>query len=287
MHQAMPVGALKSVRVARLSFREKKCVLQKLRPAQRYSEFYGRKGEVDLDDPLLYHRLIEAEKFAYAQRAKLGDPAYVPEALQLAQNMTRSSYSKLIMSLIKETSQPLEAYTDTLLHLPDDHGTSHVSAIDKDSNAVACTSTINQIFGSMRISPTLGIVWNDEMDDFSIPGTSNAFGIAPSPANYIEPGKRPMSTTAQAVIRMLLFNQTVKEAIDAPRLHNQFLPPVTLYESSFPEEIIANLTNAREQNMTSTEKLKCVVQALLVGDDDYIYGNSDFRRQTSTYPSGF
>ncbi|EPB68625.1 hypothetical protein ANCCEY_12283 [Ancylostoma ceylanicum] len=91
----------------------------------------------------------------------------------------------------------------------------------------------------MRASQTLGIIWNDEMDDFSTPGASNAFGFAPSPSNFIAPGKRPMSSmspmviynknennivmvvgasggsfiisaTAQTVIRTMLFNQTVK-----------------------------------------------------------------------------
>ncbi|EYC44186.1 hypothetical protein Y032_0469g2024 [Ancylostoma ceylanicum] len=197
-----------------------------------------------------------------------------------------------------------------------DHGTSHVTVIDHDGNAVSCTSTINQIFGSMRASQTLGIIWNDEMDDFSTPGASNAFGFAPSPSNFIAPGKRPMSSmspmviynknennivmvvgasggsfiisaTAQTVIRTMLFNQTVKEAVDAPRLHNQFLPHVTQYEKPVPEEIVTLLTNVYKQNMTMVEKQKSVVQALEQHPDGFIHGNSDFRRQTATYPAGY
>ncbi|EFO13984.2 hypothetical protein LOAG_14542 [Loa loa] len=118
--------------------------------------------------------------------------------------------------------------------------------------------------GSLRISPTLGIVWNNEMDDFSIPGRSNSFGFVPSPANFIQPGKRPLSSMspiiiynsntgkvkmvigasggsyiisaiAQTVIYTLIFNKTIKEAIDFPRFHNQFLPPETLYEITIPQ----------------------------------------------------
>ncbi|PIO76481.1 hypothetical protein TELCIR_01451 [Teladorsagia circumcincta] len=106
---------------------------------------------------------------------------------------------------------------------------------DKSSDGVRSAS-----FGSMRASQTLGIIWNDQMDDFSTPGVSNAFGFAPSETNFIKPGKRPMSSmspmvvynkndnnivmvvgasggsyiisaTAQAVIRTMLFNQTVKD----------------------------------------------------------------------------
>lgn len=53
----------------------------------KFLEFY--KGNADLDDPLVYHRLIESEKFAYAIRTKLGDVAFVPEARKLVQNMTK------------------------------------------------------------------------------------------------------------------------------------------------------------------------------------------------------
>lgn len=54
--------------------------------------------------------------------------------------------------------------------------------------------------GAKRISPALGIVWNDEMDDFSIPGQPNSYGYAPSPANYIRPGKRPLSSMSPTVV---------------------------------------------------------------------------------------
>uniref|UniRef100_A0A1I7X529 Gamma-glutamyltranspeptidase 1 n=1 Tax=Heterorhabditis bacteriophora TaxID=37862 RepID=A0A1I7X529_HETBA len=264
---------------------------------------YYQGGKVDLDDPLVYHRLIEAEKFAYAQRTKLGDVRFVESAKSLIANMTTSKYSKWISSMIKDTAQSPEYYQGDLttqssvdINEVPDHGTSHVTVIDHEGNAVSCTSTINQIFGSMRASPTLGIIWNDEMDDFSTPGVSNAFGFAPSESNFIAPGKRPMSSmsptviynkndnnvemvvgasggsfiisaTAQTVIRTLLFNQTVKEAVDAPRIHNQYLPHVTQYEHTIPKPIIDVLTNQYKQNMTAIVKQKSVVQALEVEQD--------------------
>ncbi|XGW06034.1 hypothetical protein V3C99_016402 [Haemonchus contortus] len=286
------------------------------------AEFY-RGGKVNLDDPLVYHRLIEAEKFGYAQRTKLGDVRFVESAKALVANMSTPKYTKWIASMIKDVAQPQDYYlggmtTQKPLDLEEvpDHGTSHATIIDHEGNAVSCTSTVNQILGAMRASQTLGIIWNDEMDDFSTPGASNAFGFAPSETNFIKPGKRPMSSmspmviynkndnkvvmvvgasggsfiisaTAQAVIRTMLFNQTVKEAVDAPRLHNQYLPHVTQYEGRWPKEIITMLTDVYKQNMTMVEKQKSVVQALEELPDGFIHGNSDFRRKTATYPAGY
>lgn len=107
-----------------------------------------------------------------------------------------------------------------------------------------------------------GIIYNNEMDDFSTPNTTNSFGVPASPANFIEPGKRPMSsmaplivldkntqrirqvlgasggtriTTSIAQVSMLnlLFNRDIKAAIDSPRLHSQLLPDEVIAESGF------------------------------------------------------
>ncbi|CAB3398691.1 unnamed protein product [Caenorhabditis bovis] len=281
---------------------------------QVMAQFY-KNGDVDLDDPLVYHRLIEIEKFAYAQRTKLGDIKFVESAKSLVDEMMTEEYTKKIASMIKETAQPLEYYGGDKQTMAPDHGTSHVSIIDAQGNAVSATSTVNQILGSMRASPTLGIVWNDQMDDFSTPGQKNSFGYAPSPTNFIAPGKRPMSSmsptiiysknenrvemvsggsggsyiissTAQTVIRTMLFNQTVKAAVDAPRFHNQYLPEATETEEAMPEALRQILIAQYKQNFTIVPRQKSVVQAL-IARDGFVEGNSDYRRKTSTYPAGY
>jgi gamma-glutamyltranspeptidase/glutathione hydrolase/leukotriene-C4 hydrolase len=67
----------------------------------------------------------------------------------------------------------------------DPHGTMHLSVIDKDNNAVSLTSTVNLMFGAKFMDPISGVILNDELDDFSIPGVPNNFGLYPSPFNYI------------------------------------------------------------------------------------------------------
>ncbi|EFO83903.1 hypothetical protein CRE_14851 [Caenorhabditis remanei] len=281
---------------------------------QVMAQFY-KDGQVDLDDPLVYHRLIEAEKFAYAQRTKLGDIKFVESARALVDDMMTEEHTKKIAALIKDTAQPLDYYGGEKKDMAPDHGTSHVSIIDAHGNAVSCTSTVNQILGSMRASPTLGIVWNDQMDDFSTPGLKNSFGYAPSETNFIQPGKRPMSSmspmiiynknenrvemvagasggsyiissTAQTVIRTLLFNQTVKAAIDAPRFHNQYLPEATETEEAMPKALRDVLVEQYKQNFTVVPRQKSVVQGL-ISLEGFVEGNSDFRRKTATYPAGY
>ena len=72
----------------------------------------------------------------------------------------------------------------------EDNGTSHMSAVDGDGNAVAITTSINNIFGSQVFSKTTGVLLGNTMDDFGVPGEPDSYGIMPSEANFIVPGKR-------------------------------------------------------------------------------------------------
>ena len=75
----------------------------------------------------------------------------------------------------------------------EDNGTSHLSVVDKDGNAVAVTTSINEIFGSKVFSESTGVMLGNTMDDFGVPGKPNLFGLKPAEANFIVPGKRVSS----------------------------------------------------------------------------------------------
>ncbi|MFN9372451.1 MAG: gamma-glutamyltransferase [Planctomycetaceae bacterium] len=227
-----------------------------------------RLGKLDVGPSApFFHRLTETFQHAFADRARfLGDADFVPVPVQ---RLISAGHAADRAGRIEPGKTfPTESYGSQTL--PDDHGTSHFSILDVAGNAVACTETINTLFGSYVVEPTFGIVLNNEMDDFTAqPGKPNAFGLIQSPANAVAPGKKPLSSmtptivtragqaelvvgasggpriitaTLQVLWRMSEWNETPWQAVTAPRLHHQWLPRRLGVESGFDP----NFTRALE-----------------------------------------
>lgn len=109
--------------------------------------------------------------------------------------------------------------------------------------AISLTSTVNLLFGSQLLIPETGLIMNNEMNDFSVPGASNAFGYIPSPANYIRPGKRPLSSITPVIVEHLL-NRSLYFAVGAAG------------GSRIITTTLQNLWHVLDQNMTSIQALK-------------------------------
>ncbi len=133
--------------------------------------------------------------------------------------------------------------------------------IDKDGNCVSLTYTINYLFGLGQIAKDTGFFLNNEMDDFtSKTGVPNAFGLVQGEANAIAPQKRPLSsmspsivlyknkpflltgspggstiisTTLESFLNIVDFKMNVKQAVDAPRVHEQWLPEHIYVEPNY------------------------------------------------------
>lgn len=211
---------------------------------------------------LYYHRLVEGMKHGFAMRMHLGDPDFV-NITGVVNALTSDDYMSFLASERFDDASVLDSllkyggeYNATSF-LTDDSGTSHLSVLDHLGNAVSLTSTVNTYFGSKIVSPSTGILFNDQMDDFSIPGVSNAYGLASAPSNYPAPLKRPLSSmspsiilkdgrvrmiagasggpiiitsTLQVILNHLVLGMDLLSAYKAPRVHSQFLPDQVLVE---------------------------------------------------------
>jgi gamma-glutamyltranspeptidase/glutathione hydrolase len=216
---------------------------------------------------LTTHRLDESMKFAYGMRANLGDPLFLSGIDAYQNAMISSQTASEVRAKISDTRTFNVSYYDPEgLESLETPGTSHIVTADASGMAVTLTTTVNLLFGSKLVVPETGIIMNNEMNDFSIPGLSNAFGYIPSPANYIKPGKRPLSSispvivehanctsfidafyvaigaaggsriitaTIQNLLHILDGNMSTAEALAQPRIHDQLVPAQVSFEYGF------------------------------------------------------
>lgn len=247
--------------------------LSVLKTVEGYSDFFTP-SNVDLST----HRLDEAIRFAYGERAELGDPQFLDGLFHYQEEMLSPATAAEIRGKISDShTLNVSAYDPSGLESLETPGTSHIVTADLSGMAVSLTTTINLLFGSQLMVPETGIIMNNEMNDFSIPGSSNAFGYVPSPANYIAPGKRPLSSisptivetpdgelyyvigsaggsriitaTIQNLIHVLDQNMTAPQALAQPRLHDQLIPNQVSFEYPYNNRTVAFMKD-RGHNVT-------------------------------------
>ncbi|AKU92144.1 gamma-glutamyltransferase [Vulgatibacter incomptus] len=221
-------------------------------------------------DPVSLHLFIETMKRAFADRALFGDPAFidVPVAALVSKERAARLVSSIGFPSTPATSIPPGEGAELGLGPEDARAvgggtdTTHLCTIDAAGDAVSLTTTVNYGFGAGIVAKGTGVLWNDEMDDFSIaPGVPNAFGVSGSAANAVAPGKIPLSSmtptlvfdgpttdspvrvvvgspggpriptaVAWALYALLAYGADVEKALGLGRIHHQHLPDVTLYE---------------------------------------------------------
>ena len=202
------------------------------------------------------HYMTEAMRRAYADRnSLLGDPVFVDNPLDKL--LSKSYAQKLRVSIAENEATPSKSLMPGSM-LPEKPETTHYSIVDRAGNAVSTTYTVNGRFGAVVIAPGTGFFLNDEMDDFTVKvGAQNLFGLVQGPNNAIAPGKRPLSsmaptivtkdgkvflvvgspggsriitTTLETAINIIDFGMAPQQAVDAPRVHHQWLPDEVYYE---------------------------------------------------------
>jgi gamma-glutamyltranspeptidase/glutathione hydrolase len=248
------------------------------------------------------HFMAEAMRCYFADRSEyMGDPEFyrVPVARLLD--------SKYIEER-RRSIDPKKATPSYSVH-PGKHvvgesdETTHYSVVDGEGNAVAVTYTLNGGYGSGVTAAKIGVVLNNEMDDFAAkPGEPNMYGLIQGEANSVQPRKTPLSsmtptivlkngklylvlgspggptiinTVLEVLVNVVDFGMNVADAIDQPRFHHQWLPDQLLVEKSFSPDTILELLRIEGHAVKVTSGLG-EVSAILV-DGEWLTGAADPR----------
>jgi gamma-glutamyltranspeptidase / glutathione hydrolase len=199
------------------------------------------------------HYEIEAMRHVFVDRnSLLGDPDFVSNPVH---ELIDKSYAAKIRDSIKVNKPGVSSEIGQGVAPHEGSNTTHFSIIDHAGNAVSMTYTLNDWFGARVVAKSTGVLMNDEMDDFT-PNAGQA-GVARGSANALAPGKTPLSsmsptivtkdgkpvlilgspggtriitTVLQTILNVIDFQMNIQEAVDAPRIHNQWLPDVTNVE---------------------------------------------------------
>ena len=199
-----------------------------------------------------YHVMVEAMRRAFADRAEyMGDTDFVKVPIT---GLIDKSYADTLRSTISteraSTSVEVRAGRPTGYESEE---TTHFTVVDAEGNAVANTYTLNNSYGSAAVVKGTGMLLNDEMDDFAAkPGTPNMYGLIQGERNAVAPSKRPLSAMTPTIVlrkdgsfwftvgspggptiintvlcvitNVIDFDMDIQQAIDAPRIHHQWLP---------------------------------------------------------------
>ncbi|MBX3140166.1 MAG: gamma-glutamyltransferase [Trueperaceae bacterium] len=213
-------------------------------------------GYLGFNSAQTVHLMTEAMRHAYVDRnTYLGDPEFVDNPLE---RLLSKDYAAQIRAQIvgNRATPSSEVMPGTPPH--EGTNTNHYSIVDAQGNAVAVTYTLNLSFGVKKIAGDTGFLLNNELDDFTVkPGVPNAYGLVQGEANAVAPGKTPLSSmsptvitkdgdifmvtgspggsriitiTLESIMNVIDHGMDVQEAIDAPRIHHQWLPDVLYVE---------------------------------------------------------
>ena len=203
------------------------------------------------------HVQIEAMRQAYIDRNQLlGDQTFVKNPIT---QMLDKAYGARIRAGIDPRRAGVSSKLVPGAGFREGSHTTHYSIADRFGNAVAVTYTLNDWFGARVTAAGTGVLLNNEMDDFTAKvGVPNLYGLVQGENNKIEPGKRPLSSMAPTIVvrdgkpwmilgtpggsriitavtltllNVIDYGMDLQEAVDAPRIHQQWLPEETFVET--------------------------------------------------------
>jgi gamma-glutamyltranspeptidase/glutathione hydrolase len=242
------------------------------------------------------HILTETMRRAFADRAEyMGDTDFV--RVPVAGLLDKAYAARLRGGIDLSRATPSADVSAGQPAGYESSETTHFTVVDREGNAVANTYTLNESFGSKATARGTGIILNNEMDDFAAkPGTPNVYGLIQGERNAVAPRKRPLSAMTptfvlkrdgslwfavgspggpriinavfQIIVNVIDYRMNIQQAIDAPRIHNQWLPDETVYEPfGLSDDTRRVLESMGHKLKLTTEKEKTVGSQLrFMGD---------------------
>jgi gamma-glutamyltranspeptidase/glutathione hydrolase len=237
----------------------------------------------------------------------LGDPDYVqvPKDKLLNEDYLKNRFHDINMKKATPSSEIKEGYVERIETIE----TTHYSIVDTQKNAVSITTTLNGNFGSKVVVEGAGFFLNNNMDDFTAkPGHANMFGLVGGIPNIIEPGKRMLSSMTptilekegnlfmvlgtpggstiitsvfQTILNVIEHNMGMQEAINAKKVHHQWLPDHILAETGAIDSLIHEDLNEMGHKIVPVEKIGRI-EGILIKPDGSIEAGADYTRGDDT-----
>jgi gamma-glutamyltranspeptidase/glutathione hydrolase len=254
-----------------------------------------------------YHLTAESMRRAFADRAEyMGDADFVNVPVA---GLIDKAYAERQRRSIREnrasTSEEVRAGRPAGAESEE---TTHFTVVDAAGNCVSNTYTLNDGYGSKVTIGGTGILMNNEMDDFAAkPGTPNLYGLIQGERNAVAPRKRPLSamtptfvlrkdgslwfavgspggptiinTVLQVITNVVDFDMNIQQAIDAPRVHHQWLPDEIVYEPYGMSADTFRALEARGHRLTSNPRYMGDAQGIMIEEQTGVrLGASDPRQ---------
>ncbi|MDG1754865.1 MAG: gamma-glutamyltransferase [Rhodothermales bacterium] len=207
------------------------------------------------------HLLTEAMRRAFADRAQyVGDPKFNPD-LPVDWLISKEHAADLRSTINPYKASASDENAFNALQPYESEETTHFSVVDADGNTVSLTYTLEFGYGNSIVVEGAGFLLNNEMGDFNpMPGVTDRDGHIGTKPNLVEPGKRMISsmtptivakdgrpvmaigspggrtiinTSLQVVLNVIDHNMNIARAIEAPRIHHQWLPDRTAFERGY------------------------------------------------------
>ncbi|CAH3132802.1 unnamed protein product [Pocillopora meandrina] len=229
---------------------------------------------------LTYHRMIEAFNFVAAKQTYLTDPVFDEDVKEVVKEMLDPERSEQIRRLINGETHSFDYYGPINYNTDITDGTTHLSVLDAEGNAVSLTTSINKYFGAKLRSPKLGIIYNDQLLDTYENVRLKEFKLA---IDELKPYKRPVSLAspsiildeagdvkmvfgaaggkyiatalAQVLMNHFWFGESLRDAVSKSRLHSQLFPNLVLVEKDFPKQYIDELKRFGHKITNDTVKI--------------------------------